>query len=82
MKIYMRPELGSILKIMTQVNALGETKFYMIDKNWSKYEYEAQQYRETLKMRKQERFMRMMAEAIADNARNKDGPKPSKDLFV
>jgi hypothetical protein len=84
MKVYMRPELGPIhhMKVLTQVNALGETKFYMVDHNWNKYEYEVQEYRKKLKARKQERFMQMLAEAIADNARNKDKPKPSKDLFT
>jgi hypothetical protein len=40
MRMHMRPDLGPIhhMKMLTQVNALGETKFYMIDKNWNKYQ--------------------------------------------
>jgi hypothetical protein len=80
MKIHMRPELGPIhhMKIMTRINALGETKFYMIDKNWEQHEYDHKQYRAALKARKQERFMRMLAEEII---RTKAEPKPTPDLF-
>jgi hypothetical protein len=80
MKMHMRPDFGPIhhMRIQTQINALGETKFYMIDKNWDKYEYEAQQYRTELKARKQERFIAMMAEEIV---RTNGQPKPTTDLF-
>jgi hypothetical protein len=81
MRIHMRPDFGPIhhMKIMTQTNALGETKFYMIDKNWNKYEYEAQQYRAALKARKQERFMEMLATEIV---RTNSERKRAEDLFT
>jgi hypothetical protein len=83
-RIHVRPDLGPIhhMKMLTQVNALGETKFYMIDKNWNKYEYEAQQYRAALKARRQENFMELLAAEIANNARNKGKLKPRVDLFI
>ena len=81
MRIHMRPDFGPIhhMKMLTQVNALGETKFYMIDDNWNKYEYEAQQYRAALKAKREERFMKMLA---AEIAKTKGKPKPTKDLFT
>jgi hypothetical protein len=82
MKINMRPELGPIhhhMKMLTQVNALGETKFYMADHNWTKFEYEAQEYRRKLKERKMDRFMTMLAQEIV---RTKGVPNPNPpDLF-
>jgi len=80
-RIHMRPDFGPIhhMKIVTQVNALGETRFYMIDNNWNKYEYEAQQYRAALKARRQERFREMIALEIY---RTKGQPKPTKNLFI
>lgn len=80
MRIHMRPDFGPIhhMKMLTEVNALGETKFYMIDKNWEKYEYDSQEYRKILKQRKKEKIMQMLAEEIA---RSKGRPKPSRDLF-
>jgi hypothetical protein len=53
----------------------------MIDSNWTKYEYDFREYRAALKAGRDERFMAMLAEAIANNARHKNGPRPSKDLF-
>jgi hypothetical protein len=81
MKIYMRPYLGPIhhMKIMTRVNALGETKFYMIDKNWEQHEYEVNQYRAALRARKREQVEAMLVEIIASGTKGE--PKPSKDLF-
>jgi hypothetical protein len=81
MRIHMRPELGPIhhMKIMTQVNAYGETKFYFIDDQWNKYEYEAQQYRAEPKGGRQARFREMIA---AEIGRTKGQPKPTSDLFT
>jgi hypothetical protein len=82
MKVYMRPELGPIhhMKMLTQVNALGETQFFMIDHNWNKYEYEVKEYRKKLKERKMERFMVMLAEEIM---KTKGVPNPNApDLFT
>ena len=80
MKMHMRPEIGPIhhMKIMTRINALGETKFYPIDKNWDQHEYLAQEYRAALKARKRERVMTMIAQEIV---RTRGIPKPSKALF-
>jgi hypothetical protein len=79
-RIHMRPEFGPIhhMKILTRINALGETKVYMIDKNWDQHEYIVEEYRAALKARKRERVMAMIAEEIA---KTKGIPKPSKDLF-
>jgi hypothetical protein len=81
MRMHMRPDFGPIhhMKIMTRVNALGETKFYMIGKNWDQYEYDYREYRAALKARKHERVIQMLAEEIV---RTKGQPKPSKDLFA
>jgi hypothetical protein len=80
MRMHMRPEIGPIhhMKIMTRINALGETKFYMIDKNWEQYEYDYREYRAAMKARKRERFVEMLAKEIV---RTKGEPKPTKDLF-
>jgi hypothetical protein len=80
-RIHMRPELGPIhhMKIMTQVNALGETKFYLINKNWEEAEYDAQEYRKALKRMKKEKFMQQFAEEII---RTRGQPQPSRDLFT
>lgn len=80
MRMHMRPDFGPIhhMKVMTRINALGETKFYMIDKNWEQHEYLVEEYRAALKARKRERVMAMIAEEIAKN----DGrTKPTVDLF-
>ena len=47
MRMHMRPDFGPIhhLKILTRINALGETKFYVIDKNWEQHEYLVDEYR-------------------------------------
>jgi hypothetical protein len=80
MRMHMRPDLGPIhhMRIMTQSNSLGETKFYMIDRNWDKYEYDHKMYRAALKARRQERILEMLAEEIV---RTRGKPKPSRDLF-
>ena len=80
MRMHMRPDFGPIhhMKIMTRINALGETKFYMIDKNWEQHEYLVREYRAALKARKRERVMAMIAEEIAKNGGR---TKPTKDLF-
>jgi hypothetical protein len=81
MRIYMRPEIGPIhhMKVMTRINALGETKFYMIDKNWEQHEYLVKEYRAALKARKRERVMAMIAEEIV---RTNGERKPTRDLFA
>ena len=66
------------MKIMTRVNALGETKFYVIDKNWDQHEYLVKEYRAALKARRLERFQQMLAEEIV---KTKGQPKPHIDLF-
>jgi hypothetical protein len=80
MRMHMRPDIGPIhhMKIMTRINALGETKFYMIDKNWEQYEYGYREYRAAMKTRKCERFMEMLA---AEIVRTKGQPRPSVDPF-
>jgi hypothetical protein len=80
MRIHMRPDLGPIhhMKMLTQVNAFGETQFFMIDKNWNRYDYDAKEYRKMMKQRKEERFLMMIAEEIA---RTNGKPKPPTDLF-
>jgi hypothetical protein len=80
MRMNMRPELGPIhhMKIMTRVNALGETKFYMIDKKWDYAEYNYIEYRKALKRMKKEKFMELFAEEIV---RTRCKPQPTKDLF-
>jgi hypothetical protein len=79
-RIHMRPYLGPIhhMKIMTRQTPMGQ-RFYMIDKNWNKYEYEAQQYRAALKARKQEQFMQTLADEIL---RTNSERKPRGDLFA
>ena len=79
MKIHMRPDLGPIhhMKVMTQRNALGETKFYLIDHNWSQYEYDYREYRKMMRARKRERVEAMLAEMIASGTKNERKP----DLF-
>jgi hypothetical protein len=81
MKMHMRPEIGPItrMKIMTRINAFGETKFYMIDKNWDQYEYDHKIYRAAMKQRKLDRFMTTLVQEIV---RTKGQPQPSKDLFA
>jgi hypothetical protein len=80
MRIHMRPDLGPIhhMKILTRVDAFGETKFYMIDKNWDQQEYNYREYRAALKARRQERFMQMLA---AEIEKNNGRRKPRVDLF-
>jgi hypothetical protein len=80
MKMHMAPELGPIhhMKIMTQRNALGETKFYMIDKNWNQYDYDYREYRKALREKRIEKYMEKLAAEIASY---NGVPKPSKDLF-
>jgi hypothetical protein len=63
---------------MTRINALSETRFYMIDKNWDQYEYDWKEYRTVMKARKREKVMEMIAEEII---KTRGKPQPSKDLF-
>ena len=65
------------MKIMTRINALGETKFYLIDQNWDQYEYDYKEYRRMMKARKLEKLAMMIA-AIERGEMEKS---PKKDLF-
>jgi hypothetical protein len=80
MRMHMRPEIGPIhhMKIMTRINSFGETKFYVIDKNWDQHEWDHKQYRAAMRARNRERVMEMLA---AEIARTKGEPKPTVDLF-
>jgi hypothetical protein len=80
MKMHMRPEIGPIthMKIMTRINAYGETKFYLIDKNWDQHEYDHKIYRKAMKEKREARVMAMLA---AEIARTGGKPQPSRDLF-
>jgi hypothetical protein len=81
-KMHMRPDMYQVIhhmKIMTQRNALGETKFYLINENWERAEYDAKLYRAALKEYRNEKFRQMLA---AEIAKTKGKPQPSKDLFV
>jgi hypothetical protein len=80
-RMHMRPDFGPIhhMKMLTEVNALGETKFYMIDKNWNKYEYDWQEYRAAMKAKRKSRHTEELATEIS---RTKGQPRPMEDLFV
>jgi hypothetical protein len=77
MKIHTPPEITRF-SVMARVNALGETKFYSIDKNWEEAEYNFKEYRKAIKARRQAMFREMLAETIV---RTRGQPQPSKDLF-
>jgi hypothetical protein len=82
MKIHTRPdgiEYYNRMKITTNTNAFGETKFYLIDENWEEAEYNAKEFRAAIKRRRQEQFREMIA---AEIVRTKGQSQPSKDLFV
>jgi hypothetical protein len=81
MRMHMRPEIGPIhhMRILTRINSFGETRFYMIDKNWHQYEYDYKEYRAAIKAKRQERFQQMLA---AEIIRTKGEPKPTSDLFA
>jgi hypothetical protein len=77
MRIQMRPDIGHVghhLRIMSRNTKLGQ-KFYLIDRNWDKYEYDYKMLRAMFRHKRLKEIEAMIEkmEPIA--------PRPSVDLF-
>jgi hypothetical protein len=78
MRGHMRYLSPDEMKVKTAITPLGP-RYYFSNPNWEQYEYEWKEFQEVLKLLRRERFMKMMAKEIERN--EKEGPRPSKDLF-
>jgi hypothetical protein len=80
MKIHMRPDLGPIhhMRVMSRNTPMGQ-KFYLMDDNWSQYDYDYRRYRQQMKQKRMEDVANLIA---AEMAKTKGKSKPGSDLFT
>lgn len=76
MKMYMRPEITHFTVISR--NAPMGQKFYLIDPNWDRYEYDYREYRKAMKTMRHDKYIEKLAAQIV---KTKGQPGPSVDLF-